>query len=152
MTSKWIALVAGLALAVGCASLPGGLEAPEVSLVGLEPLPSESLEQRFDVRLRVMNPNDRTLSIDGVDFTLEVNGSRLTRGLTNEEVTIPRLSEAVVSVTATTTVLDLVRQVLSAADAETVSYELHGRVFLADSPGWLSFSRTGSFDGILSTR
>ena len=101
MARRWIALFLGLVLAIGCAGMRGTLEAPEVFLVGLEPLPGEALEQRFEVRLRVMNPNDRALSIDGVDFTLSVNGSRLTRGLTNEEVTIPRLGEAVVVVVAT---------------------------------------------------
>ena len=42
--------------------------------VGLRPLPGGALEQRVEVQLRVLNPNDRELEIDGVDFTLEING------------------------------------------------------------------------------
>jgi len=134
-----------LLLLAACAGL-SGMEPPEVSLVGLEPLPGGSLEQRFAVELRVLNPNERELRVDGIDFTLAVNGSRLTRGVSSQEVTIPRLGEALLTVTATTTVFDLLRQAMNAADATELTYELHGRVFVADSPARLRFSRSGRID------
>ena len=73
MASRSMARCLALPLLVAaCASL-GGVEPPEVSLVGLEPLPGGALEQRFAVELRVLNPNERELRVDGIDFTLEVN-------------------------------------------------------------------------------
>lgn len=120
-----------------------GLEAPEVFLVGIRPLPSENLEQRFEVDLRVLNPNDVDLVVDGVDFSLDVNGTRFSRGVASDVVTLPRFGEAILTLTATTTVFDLFRQVLRAPEAGEFEYDLHGRIFLADSPRWLSFERSG---------
>ena len=141
-----------LLLVAACAGLQRGLEPPEVSLVSLEPLASGSLEQRFAVELRVLNPNERELRIDGVDFVLEVNGSRLTRGVSSEELVIPRLGEALFTVTATTTVFDLLRQMLNATEATELTYELRGRVFLADSPATLAFSRSGDLGSLAGPR
>lgn len=145
MLLRSTAMAALAVLVLGCASL-SGLEAPEVVLVDLQPLDGEALEQRFEVRLRIINPNDRDLAIDGVDFTLDVNGSRLTRGVSNEAVTVPRLGDAVVSVTATTTLFDLVRQVVKAPYRKNIDYELRGRVFLAHSPARLTFERQGTIE------
>ena len=60
--------------------MPEALESREVLLVDLQPLPGVTLEQRFAVQVRVLNPNDRELRIDGVDFALDINGVRRTRG------------------------------------------------------------------------
>jgi len=130
--------------AASCAGLGPQLEPPEVSLVGLRTLRGGALEQRFELQLRVLNPNNRELRIDGIEFTLDVNGSRLTRGVSNEGVTLPRLGEALTTVTATTTVVDLLGQVINAVDSPDLRYELRGRVFLAGSPGGLGFSRSGT--------
>lgn len=143
MASRLAVLCVGLPLLVAACAGLRGMEPPEVSLVGLEVLPGGSLEQRFAVELRVLNPNERELRVDGIDFTLEVNGSRLTRGVSSQEVTIPRLGEALLTITATTTVFDLLRQAMNATEATELTYELYGRVFVANSPASLSFSRSG---------
>jgi len=131
---------------LGCALFGPSLEPPEVLLIGLEPLPGAeggTLEQRFQVQLRILNPNDRSLEIDGVDFTLNVNGRRLARGLGDRHVTVPRLGEGVVHVTASTTLVDWVRQLVGLTTATSLRYEIHGRVFLAGSFRGLAFSSAG---------
>lgn len=127
----------------GCATL-GGMEAPEVFLIGLAPLPSGALEQRFLVQLRLLNPNDVPLVIDGVDFTLDVNGARLTRGVSGERVTLPRFGEGVVQVTATTTLFDIFRQALIISDRTDLDYDLHGRIFRPGISRSLHFQRSGT--------
>ena len=71
-------------------------------MVDLHPLKGGKFEQRFRIELRVQNPNDFELEIDGLDFELDLNGTRLTRGLSDEAVTIPRLGDAIVAVSADT--------------------------------------------------
>ena len=135
--------VVGLAVA-GCAGIGQQIEPPEVFVVGLEPLQGGNFEQRFRIDLRVQNPNDFELEINGLDFELDLNGIRLTRGLSNQVVTIPRLGEEIVPVSATTTVFDLVRQVVNAASLEGVEYEVRGRLFLSNPPhGSVEFHRSG---------
>ena len=127
----------------GCAHFGGGYEEPEVFLVGLRPLAVDSLEQRFEVELRILNPNETDLEIDGIDVTVELNGARLTRGVSGAPLTIPRLSDDTITLLATTTVFDLVNQIIRSPAAQTFEYELRGKVFLANSPARLSFSKVG---------
>jgi len=130
-----------------CATFGAKLESPEVFVTGLKALESDFLEQRFEIALRVQNPNEKDLELDGIDVILEINGRRFGRAMSGDPVTIPRLGEAVVTLHAVTTVFDLLRQLATAPAATQMSYELNGRVFLANSPGWLSFSREGVLGG-----
>lgn len=141
--TRRLSLLAPLLLALsGCATL-SPMEAPEVFMIGLEPLPGGSMEQRFQIQLRVLNPNQEELVVDGIDFTLDVNGSRLTRGLSGERVTIPRLGEAVVQVTATTTLFDIFRQLIAMTERTQFEYELHGKILRPGVSRSLRFERSG---------
>lgn len=136
-----ITLLIGLG---GCASMGTRLEPPDVTLVRINPLPSTAFEQRFEIEVRIVNPNDVPLRGDGLDITIELNGKRLTRALSPDNFTIPRLSDDTVLLTGTTTLLDLFRQAVSLPEDGQLEYRLVGRVSLADSLGWLKFSREGS--------
>ena len=138
-----LALTIALVGISGCAHFGGGFEAPEVFLVGLRALPGGTLEQRFELDLRLLNPNDTDLELDGIDVTVSLNGARLTRGVTGDAVVIPRLSDGLVTLTATTTVFDLVNQILAAGSTSTLDYELRGKVFLANSLRRLHFEKSG---------
>ena len=141
----------GLALAVwlgGCASLGVG-EPIEVNVANLTPLPSTAYEHRLRVDLRLRNPNDRSYQIDGVRFVLDVNGRRLASGVSDQKATLPRLGETVVSVTTTTSLLDIVNQLVtigeqSQRERPSFDYLLRGRIFVSHSWGGLDFSRKGS--------
>ncbi len=141
-TNLLLLLTLGLA---ACASMGSGLEPPEVSLVDLAALPSEGFEQRFAITVRVVNPNAVPLSGDGIDIRLDVNGQRLGRALSSEGFEIPRLGEEVLTLVATTNLLDVFRQAMALpAAGGRFDYVLDGRILLADSLGWLRFSRKGS--------
>ena len=131
------------AIFLGCAGFGKQLLTPEVSLVDLRPLPSESLEQRFEVKIRVLNPNDIDLAGDGVDLTLEINERRLGRAVSSETFLVPRLGDAIISLVATANWLDVLRQAVALPEARGIEYTLRGRLFLADSPTWLSFEYEG---------
>jgi LEA14-like dessication related protein len=131
-------------LGLACAHFGRGLQTPEVSLVDLLPLPSETLEQRFELRVRILNPNDEALAIDGIDLTLDLNDRRLGRALSSEELEIPRLGDEVVALVATTHLLDVLRQAIALPEASGLDYSLHGRIYLSGSPGWLRVSHEGS--------
>ena len=143
-------LAAGLtALAVllvgaGCAAVTP-LEAPEVQVTRLEllePMPG-SLEQRFAVGLRVINPNNRGITVDGLDFELDLNDRRLARGVSNQRFELPRLGEAETTVVVTTSVLDILRQALELGQrrAAPMAYRLRGRLHLGSG-----FVRSIPFD------
>ena len=136
-----VLLLLGIA---GCASV-ATLEVPEVQLTRiqlLEPLPG-SLEQRFEVGLRVINPNNRAVTVDGLDFELDLNERRLARGVSNRRFELPRLGEAETSVVITTSMLDVLRQamVLGSRHDAPLDYRLRGRLHLGSG-----FVRSIPFD------
>jgi LEA14-like dessication related protein len=130
-----------MATVPGCASWFVKGEPPEVLLINLTPLDSTAFEQRLKVDLRLRNPNDFDLQATGLDFRLELNGKKIARGLGNKEFTIPRLSDAVVSVETSTSTLDIVRQLLSLGKNQTLAYGISGMLHLQD--GRLPFENTG---------
>ncbi len=103
---------------------------PQVRLVDLRLLESSAFEQRFEVDLRIGNPNDVDLPLDGLTFDLEVNGESFASGFSDRRVTIPRLSEELVSVSASTTLLAMVRQMLLLAERGEIAYRLRGLAYL----------------------
>ena len=94
----------------GCATWLMKGEPPEVLVTNVTPLDATIFEQRLRVDLRVRNPNDFDYHLTGIDFTLNLNGKRLARGLAGKELTIPRLGDAVMTIDTTTSTLDIVRQ------------------------------------------
>jgi len=139
--SAALLLLAGLLAA--CTGLRN-LETPEVVVTAIRPLDATLLEQRFEVDLRIYNPNNRDLAIDGVDFELSINDSRLARGSGGRQLLLPRLGEAETTVRVSTTVFDVARQLMNAPQAETLSYRLSGRIHLGSGLGGsLPFDKSG---------
>jgi LEA14-like dessication related protein len=120
-------LGAALAMLTGCASL--SMKSPEVSLSSVEIQEFALLEQRLGLKLRVINPNDKVLQIDGVSFEVEVNGQPFAKGVSNKAVTVPRLGEAVLDLSAVTTLNSVLKQLgdLARNGRDSVEYRVHGQ-------------------------
>lgn len=145
-TSLRVALLVGLLFNLhGCRSpLADPLDPPEVGLVSVAPADGGAFEQRVRVVLRLTNPNNEALEIEGLRFQLELNDRPFTRGVSNEPVSLPRLGEATIEVTATTTLIDWMRQLGALSEQRELDfpYAIEGRIFLATGGG-LDFSRSG---------
>ncbi|MCE1244243.1 LEA type 2 family protein [Oryzomicrobium sp.] len=136
------------ALLAGCSALSGYPNRPEVSLSSLQVDEVRLFEQRFRLLLRVRNPNDRDLPVEGLEFTLDLNGEPLARGQSAEAVSVPRQGEAVVTVFATSDLngwLKQFRKLRRDGDGrlpETLPYRLKGTVS-AGGLGKIPFTRDG---------
>ena len=139
-----LAFLAALLLAA-CASLTGR-EPLTVDVVGLEPLPSQGMEGRFLVKLRVQNPNEAPIEFDGVSVRLDVRGQRLASGVSDARGTVPRFGETVIAVPVTVPVAAMVRQAIGLAtgDRTRLDYELTGRL-AGPGFGGVGFSRPASW-------
>jgi LEA14-like dessication related protein len=134
-----------LALA-GCATLPKS-DPINVSVAGIEPLPSEGLELRLAVRLRVQNPNDAPIEYSGAALTLDLNGRKLATGVSDDVGTVPRYGESVLTIAVTAPVLAMVRQgfsFLTDGAPDDVRYEVNGKLE-AGLFGTRRFSDEGTF-------
>jgi hypothetical protein len=91
-------ILAVAALLAGCAGLGQLDKPPRVTLAGLEPVQVELLEQRFVAVLRVQNPNPVALPIDGLEYTLAINGSDFAEGVSSQRITVPAYGEKTLEV------------------------------------------------------
>jgi len=124
------------ALLTGCATLPGS-DGPNVRVVGLEPLPSEGLEVRFALKLRVQNPNESSLFYDGMSVSLDLDGRGLASGVSDASGEIPRFSDAVLTVPVSISAFSVMRQLWARVEdsqrtnnalSEPLVYRLRGKL------------------------
>ncbi len=131
----------------GCAHLLGTADNPRVNIASLTPKDMKLFEQVFVMELRVMNPGDKELVINGLAFTLEVNGQTFARGVSNESFTVGAFASHIVQVEAVTTLASLLRQIVQAQKEEFsgFTYRLKGYFQSAPSAVRIPFDETGEF-------
>lgn len=132
-------------LLVGCAALPQKPEAPRVSLVGLKLVSMELFEQRYQVRLRVKNPNAFSLPIRGIDFRLDINGKSFADGVSAQSVEVPAYGEQVIALKVSSNLMQVFRQLqtLENSQAPGFAYRLSGAVAVGEAGLRLPFDHSG---------
>ncbi|ELA01221.1 LEA type 2 family protein [Cupriavidus metallidurans] len=114
----------------GCAALTGQ-EPLRVAVAGVEPIPGEGLEMRFNVKLRIQNPNDAPIEYSGVSLELDLNGQSFASGVSDQSGTVPRFGETVIDVPLTVPAFSAVRQAFAFAggvSSGNIPYEVRGRL------------------------
>ncbi len=62
----------------GCSTwVSSNYQDPDVELLNVEVVEAKLLEQQFRLNFRVTNPNDRSLPIRGIDYSLQLNDFKL---------------------------------------------------------------------------
>jgi LEA14-like dessication related protein len=102
-----------------CALFPNR-DPVNINVVGLEPLPSQELEVRFAIKLRVQNPNETAIDYNGIALDLEVNGHSLASGVSDQSGSIPRFSEAIVTVPVSVSAFSFLRQTLGLSQTQSL--------------------------------
>ncbi|GJL60233.1 MAG: hypothetical protein NPIRA03_30900 [Nitrospirales bacterium] len=144
--SGTIVLVIGLMSA--CSTLPRNFETPEISIAGITPKDVTIFEQRFEVQLRIQNPNNFDLGLNGIRFEIELNDKEFGNGTSPAKVIVPRLGSEVVTGEVITGLGSFLRQVQGMnATAAKLRYHLKGTAF-AESPGdfTIPFDDSGKVD------
>ncbi|MGY2292510.1 LEA type 2 family protein [Pseudomonas sp. SDO528_S397] len=127
---KFLVLSALLLTLGGCALFPDR-DPVNINVVGIEPLPSQDLEVRFAVKLRVQNPNDSTIDYSGVALDLDVNGRPLASGVSDQGGSIPRFSETLLTVPVSVSAFSVLRQTLGLSQTQSfdnLPYVLRGKL------------------------
>ncbi len=129
----------------GCASFRG--EMPRLNVVNLKVVEATPLEQRYQVRLRIQNPNAKGIILDGLNFDLYLNESHFISGMSGQKVKVPRYGDAVVDVMATSTVFSFYHQLvtLSKGRGSNLNYKLKGKLSLKGYRP-LPFEKTGDLN------
>ncbi|MBV9620083.1 MAG: LEA type 2 family protein [Gammaproteobacteria bacterium] len=142
-------LVAALLMLIaGCALRPN-LQPPQLSVLDVQLESLQLWQQRLRLRVHVENPNDRALAVQGLTYTLEVEGQPVANGAAGAPFTVPARGaqdfDLEVTANLAPTLIALLGRIAQ-ADAAPVPYHLSGEVTL--SAGWLRhvpFDARGSF-------
>lgn len=125
-------LVTGLALAflTGCASLATELDPPKVNLVSFRSLPAEGGVPRFEITLRVINPNRQTLDIAGISYSVELLGRELITGVASDVAPIAGYEEGTVKLEAGLQLLELLQLMasLGTSGTEPLEYRFSAKI------------------------
>ena len=113
-----VVLLAAVIL-TGCASLVADRDPPKVSMESFRSLPGASGAPRFEIKLRVQNPNKEPLNIAGISYGIEVLGKELVSGVTNDVPHIDAYSDGVVTLDASLQMFQLLRLLASLGTAPT---------------------------------
>jgi LEA14-like dessication related protein len=135
-----------VALLAGCAGVGTRLETPDIAVTSLRLAEAGLLEQRFDVRLRVTNPNPVPLPLEGLSSRLMVSGVEIGSGVARPDRQLEAYGETEVGVslrTGTLAIAELLRR-WREDPGEAIDYRIEGRVGLGMLAPDLSFSREGS--------
>ena len=137
-------LVAG-ALASACVQAPTSMQPPQVTLAGLSLLEFDLVEQRYEIRLRVQNPNSFDFVIEGMQYEVEINDKIFARGLSNNKMSIPHNGMRTVSVEAISTLSDVFRQlqVEERSEPEVLRYRVSGTLKVRHHASDIAFDHRG---------
>ncbi len=115
----------------GCAMLQP-TEPLDVTVAGIESLPSEGMELRMAVKLRVVNPNDQPIDFDGLSVRLIVQGKTFATGVSDQRGTIPRFGTEVVTVDVTLSPLRVAwnafGMLMNDNVPDKIRYDLEGKI------------------------
>ena len=124
--------VAALFLSMAaCSSLVPKLEAPQLTVVGLELVKADLLQQQLRVRMHVRNPNDRALPVRGIEYTVEVAGEDFAHGDSDRDFTVPALGEYEFDVNVYANAAPLVLKYALGNRRDPVPYRIVGKVRLS---------------------
>ena len=137
-----------IALLGACATLGPYKEPPRVSLASIQPKEMGLLEQRYGLQLRILNPNDTAIPLEGLSYTLEINCREFAYGVSRQSVSIPAYGEAMLDVDVVSNLLNVLQQMqgLSAEKRSSLKYRLSGKMSLTSRVGSLPFDYQGELN------
>lgn len=122
-------IVAALVLQA-CAGLRPGFETPTVTVSSFRPLPGDGAVPRFEIGLHIINPNREALKLEGLAYTVSLEGRELVKGVDNDLPVIQGYGEGDVTLVATPNLLGGIRLVtdLMATPRDRFSYALEAKL------------------------
>jgi LEA14-like dessication related protein len=130
----------------GCALFVPKLETPRLAIVDVEIHKANLLEQQLRVRMRVENPNDRSLPVQGLSLTVYLGGQEFATGVSDASFVVPALGTAEFNMEVTANAAGVIFTILSKPRGQAIDYHMKGRVQL--TRGWLRsipFEQSGTF-------
>ena len=139
----------GIVLTIGaCATLRPDFEKPAVTVRSIRLLPDQGIAPRFEIGLHIVNPNRFPLNLEGIAYTLRLEGYTILNGAANDLPVIAGYGQDDVTLIATTDLLSSIRFFSDLIDRrrEVFTYELDVKLDLGGFVPRLHVTESGSID------
>lgn len=141
-------LLIGWSLCVAaCSLVTPKFEKPTLSVIGIEMVSGNLLQQNFRVKFNIQNPNARALPVSGLHASLSVGGERIADGKNDHAFVVPANGDIDFDVMITANMALALLKLANRMDqhADSIDYEVNGAAsldlaFMRDLP----FRQTGS--------
>lgn len=138
-----------------CATLGPSMEKPTIMVTDLQIQEVKALEAIFVLELRIVNPNDFPLDIQGLNCDLNLDGNHFATGISDARQEVPAFGTATVPVAVYASIFDMVGSVIRMIQASEqhreevrpLQYELAGKLRLGGRSGRaIPFQSKGELD------
>jgi LEA14-like dessication related protein len=130
----------------GCTMLQPELEEPRVEVIAIRMLPTEGNVPKFEIGLRVINPNDRGLQLRGISYAVNIENRQIIAGAANNLPEIPAYGEARITLTAALSLIDGLQLIadLLQDPRDVLNYELNAKLDVGAIIPDITISETGT--------
>jgi LEA14-like dessication related protein len=132
----------------GCSLVAPKFNRPDVSVVSINMLSGNFVQQTLAVKLNIQNPNDRALPVNGLHVEVNVGGERIASGVSDRAFVVPPRGETEFDMTVKANAALVLLKLAAKMDqhSDSIDYDLTGAAsidlpFLRDLP----FHQSGSF-------
>jgi LEA14-like dessication related protein len=125
------ALLLLAAAGLGGCSLFAHWQTPTLSVVSIQLGRSDLWQQHLQVRMSVHNPNDRELPVEGLSYSLEVNGEECAHGESGASFLVPAQGDAEFDMNVTANAAAALLRMFARGTAAPAQYRIHGTVQLS---------------------
>lgn len=131
-----------------CASLSPDYEEPTVMMTSFRPVSSEGMVPSFEIGLRIINPNPEPLKLEGVVYSISLQGHELIKGVGNGYPVIEGYSEGDIMLNASANLIRGIRFFTDIAknQGEPMEYTFKAKLDLAGLYPSLNISETGTLN------
>ena len=115
---------------LGCAGLEIGFETPTVGVSSFRVLPSDGSMPRFEIGLHIINPNRTKLTLEGLVYSVTLEGHKVITGVANDLPTIEAYGEGEVVLIAAADLLNSIGlfATLLKSQQQKFDYELDAKL------------------------
>lgn len=83
-----------------CATMPQDFEQPSISVTSFIPTGATGISPQFEIVLHITNPNRNPLELQGISYTINLDGNKVMSGVANDLPVIEPYGEADVKLNA----------------------------------------------------
>ena len=145
--ARWLFITWAVCLAA-CSLMAPKFERPTLSVIGIEMVSGNLLQQNFRVKFNIQNPNDRAVPVSGLHASLSVGGEHIAQGQNDHAFVVPARGDSDFDMMITANMALALLKLANRMDqhADSIDYDVSGSASI-DLPFLreLTFHQTGSF-------